>query len=621
MTAMKNLAAEPCTEHHIFAGSQQSLSMVKPCLGHTTIRRRIIMLTIPRTLITLLLSISLFSGVLAQTRRANEQTLSPIVTATTSNGRVRYASLGEVNQSRLQVFSQAGTQVYDSEIRLGNLIDWRLVDQQGQHLADGSYLFLVTVKDFSGVLTQKYGTVLLESEHISLQQSGSDELPAAQAVALQDNKLSEAISPVDRIGAAALRVTAPDEGNIAIVNVPSARQKTTTSQPTPGGEPLPAINIGSTGTQDRVSKWLDNAGTLGDSTITETAGKVGLGTTSPTQALDVLNGRILARGNPTLNSTEDSAVEVQSTINSAATGVSSFKARNTFNGVGQAPVGMDLAPTFAPSSSIGNARGFRSAAFFAPPSGVTITDALGGTAVTVYSDVLGAVTNGTTFRIDVPVVVNALKPGKQYGLRILNQGILGTTDSYGLYVEPQTGSTNSYAAIFAGGNVGIGTNNPAVKLDVNGDLNVTGNAVIVGNIAAKYQDVAEWVQARQPMAPGTVVSLDSTRSNAVTPSRRAYDALIAGVVSAQPGLILGEAGAGKVMVAASGRVMVKVDASKYPIRIGDLLVASNRPGMAMRSRPLRVGGRLIHRPGTIIGKALEALPNGEGQILVLVSLQ
>jgi hypothetical protein len=97
--------------------------------------------------------------------------------------------------------------------------------------------------------------------------------------------------------------------------------------------------------------------------------------------------------------------------------------------------------------------------------------------------------------------------------------------------------------------------------------------------------------------------------------------MIAGVVSAQPGLILGEAGAGKVMVTMSGRVIVNVDASKYPIRIGDLLVTSNRPGMAMRSRPIKIGGKLIHRPGTIIGKALEALPKGKGRILVLVSLQ
>jgi hypothetical protein len=182
-------------------------------------------------------------------------------------------------------------------------------------------------------------------------------------------------------------------------------------------------------------------------------------------------------------------------------------------------------------------------------------------------------------------------------------------------------SSTARMTIARSGNVGVGTTNPQAKLDVNGDLKVTGNAVIDGNIAAKYQDVAEWVHARQPLAAGTVVSLDSQRINAVIPSRHAYDSMIAGVVSAQPGVILGEAGADKVMVTMSGRVVVKVDASKYPIRIGDLLVTSDQPGVAMRSRPIKVRGNMIHRPGTIIGKALEALPSGKGTILVLVSLQ
>jgi hypothetical protein len=41
----------------------------------------------------------------------------------------------------------------------------------------------------------------------------------------------------------------------------------------------------------------------------------------------------------------------------------------------------------------------------------------------------------------------------------------------------------------------------------------------------------------------------------------------------------------------------------------------------MRSRPLTVGGQAVHRPGTLIGKALEALPRGQGEILVLLTLQ
>jgi hypothetical protein len=32
-------------------------------------------------------------------------------------------------------------------------------------------------------------------------------------------------------------------------------------------------------------------------------------------------------------------------------------------------------------------------------------------------------------------------------------------------------------------------------------------------------------------------------------------------------------------------------------------------------------GIKMHRPGTLIGKALEPLPSGEGNILVLLSLQ
>ena len=57
------------------------------------------------------------------------------------------------------------------------------------------------------------------------------------------------------------------------------------------------------------------------------------------------------------------------------------------------------------------------------------------------------------------------------------------------------------------------------------------------------------------------------------------------------------------------------------IKIGDLLVTSPTPGYAMRSRPLRVAGQSLHRPGTLLGKALEALPSGQGEILVLLTLQ
>ena len=208
----------------------------------------------------------------------------------------------------------------------------------------------------------------------------------------------------------------------------------------------------------------------------------------------------------------------------------------------------------------------------------------------------------------------------------------------GGYLDFYTNNTSDYTAPSNGtlvmrlannGNVGISTTGqPTEKLEVNGNLKLTGTGNIsangtieAGNIKAKYQDVAEWVPSSEQLSAGTVVVLDSTKSNQVTSSTVSYDTRVAGVVSEQPGIALGEKSAGKVLVATTGRVRVKVDASRGPIHIGDLLVTSDVPGVAMKSEAVNLGGVQIHRPGTLIGKALEPLEKGKSEILVLLSLQ
>lgn len=196
-------------------------------------------------------------------------------------------------------------------------------------------------------------------------------------------------------------------------------------------------------------------------------------------------------------------------------------------------------------------------------------------------------------------------------------GIVGTLSNHPLGLR----ANNVLAmTILPSGNIGIGTASPTAKLQVAGDVNATGT-ITGGNIVAKYQDIAEWVPTSKVMPAGTVVVLDSTHTNYVTSSSKSYDTKVAGVISAQPGIALGESGANKVLVATTGRVKVKVDASRAPIQIGDLLVTSDRAGLAMKSEPLMISSREFHSPGTLIGKALEPLPSGTGEILVLLSLQ
>jgi hypothetical protein len=189
-----------------------------------------------------------------------------------------------------------------------------------------------------------------------------------------------------------------------------------------------------------------------------------------------------------------------------------------------------------------------------------------------------------------------------------NVGIFGDAQVT-LAAAGQTQLTLNAAGASFGVNVGIGTATPTAKLHVNGDIRVD------GNIGARYQDVAEWVDSSEPLEAGTVVSIDTATTNRVTAVARAYDSRVAGAVSAQPGIILGEKAEGKVLVAQSGRVRIKADARFGAIRPGDLLVSSPTRGHAMRAADGKV------KPGTVIGKALEALPSGRGEILALLTLQ
>ncbi len=226
-------------------------------------------------------------------------------------------------------------------------------------------------------------------------------------------------------------------------------------------------------------------------------------------------------------------------------------------------------------------------------------------------------------------------------------------------VDDDSTSSTTVAAWYHDGQ--FNTTKQLAELQEDGDFRIGGT--LSQNVAF---DVAETFLASEPLQPGDVVRFDPHRPGAVLKTGVADDTLVLGVVSERPGVVLGSAPFGPgalreiwgddvaadyarqrerlgdeiraahpeldddperieglclerfflerfVPVALVGRVPVKVDAGYGQIRVGDLLTPSPTPGYAMRT--------LDPVPGTVIGKAMEALDVGTGRILVMVTLR
>jgi trimeric autotransporter adhesin len=315
---------------------------------------------------TILLTIFLASYALAQNEPTAQAVTTPAqaitpsgpaVTVSVAAEGVRFTSSAQVLQMRLEIYSASGEPVFDSGLHQGNILDWKTTDAR-HPMTDGSYLAVVTVKDLRGRLSQRFGSIASQSGQLSAGRAREEELSPAQAQALsasrqaqkiesagsdtaftilkdgktrsatvtahdgQDGQVTSTsgaltfrtgdlysnraqeqmrITPEGRVGIGTDRPEATLDvagtirarGGIVFEDGTVLRSATetgvraTTTAAAGSSMGLTASATG-TGTTSHLPKWLDGpTGTLGDSIITESAGKIGIGTTNPSYSLVV----------------------------------------------------------------------------------------------------------------------------------------------------------------------------------------------------------------------------------------------------------------------------------------------------------------------------------------------
>jgi microcystin-dependent protein len=110
-------------------------------------------------------------------------------------------------------------------------------------------------------------------------------------------------------------------------------------------------------------------------------------------------------------------------------------------------------------------------------------------------------------------------------------------------------------------------------------------------------DYAEWIPSNEDLQPATIVSIDLSKDETITASTKEYDSNVVGIVTTQPGWVIGEESNQSEAMALSGRVPVKVSLKNGNIQRGDPITTSSIKGIGMKAT----------KTGPIIGKAMEEL--------------
>jgi len=192
-----------------------------------------------------------------------------------------------------------------------------------------------------------------------------------------------------------------------------------------------------------------------------------------------------------------------------------------------------------------------------------------------------------------------------------NNGVWGETGeasgNYGLYTEDNLYSANLHTT---GATMQVVQNGGSTTLEA-------GDVVVFSGMGEPAKKGGEPVIQ--------VAAADTTNSTAVAGVVHCrYDVTAVGEPDEPRGVVTpaGPARPGDyLLVVVRGPAQVKANAVGGALQPGDLVATAGAAGIAARAAMVELGGTEIAIPGTVLGKALEPLEEGQGFIHIYVTLQ
>jgi hypothetical protein len=254
---------------------------------------------------------------------------------------------------------------------------------------------------------------------------------------------------------------------------------------------------------------------------------------------------------------------------------------------------------------------------------------------------IGTTAPGTTLDVSGTIRGTAIKVGA-------NSVTTGTGTTNYLSKWSAANALTDSVVYEVNGNIGIGATAPVHKLEVGGNIKLTGRILqgSLGDLAemmpvscaihnpanVPHEDpqILEKGRGEKPREvivkdkeeyrkyllsrpeAGDVVVIDE--DGGVRRSYKPYSTNTVGIISTNPAQILRDGLENAVPVALSGIVPCKVTSENGPVKPGDLLVSSSTPGHAMAAGPNPAAG-------AVIGKALTRLEGDTGVVDALVMMK